>query len=91
MPSTAQSSTESAYRHSPRLRARLTKGPLVRHFEIDPVPKAHAWQCWVERDGPPCLSIYFTLADALEARAAYAEEIDACLRDGWELLAEQPS
>lgn len=91
MPQPFTPPSESGYRQRPCLKVRLTKGPRVRHFEICPVPKAHAWQSWVERDGPPTLALFFTLTQALDARAVYEQEVDACLRDGWEVRAEQPS
>lgn len=82
---------ESSYRGRPCLKVRLTNGARVRHFEIGAVPKAHAWQSWVERDGPPALALFFTLSQALQARSVYEQEIESCLGDGWKIHAEQPS
>ena len=82
---------ESAYRQSPSLRARIGKGTQVRTFEIDAVPKAHAWNACVERDGQLGLALFFTQARALDARAAYQREIDACLDNGWVVLDDQPA
>ena len=79
---------ESAYRRRPCLKVRIGKGAQVWHFEIAPVPRAHAWHCWVERDGPPSLALFFTLPEALEARMLYEREISACLREGWEVVGE---
>ncbi len=81
-----QEPLESSYRRRPCFKVRIEKGVQVWHFEIAPVPKAHAWNCWIERDGPPSLSVYFTLAEALAARAGYEREIASCLNDGWEVV-----
>jgi hypothetical protein len=72
--------------HDPSLRVRLAKGQAIRHFEIRPVPLAHAWQSWVERDSGPHHALFFTWRDAVAAREAYEREIAGCLCQGWQIV-----
>jgi hypothetical protein len=76
--------SDLAARRDPCMKVRLAKGTSIRHFEIRPVPMAHAWHSWVERDDGPRHAVYFNWQEALQARSAYEQEIASCLDQGWQ-------